>query len=195
MIIYIHGFNSAGSVENDKVIELMKLDDVYIVTYNSFGNANTILEIIASEIEHLDDKVFIGTSLGAFFAAQLGKIFRSPSVMINPVFEPETSLEVFRDVPQINSVTCEHNTLSSISIKSYERLPKINDKNTFAVCPLVIVAEDDEVIPPTLSKEYYRDFTIISTPDGGHSYNKPRQIMKAISDYISRAELITDLNS
>jgi hypothetical protein len=74
-------------------------------------------------------------------------------------------------------------------------LPRINDKKDFAIYPLVIVAEDDELIPVALSKEYYKDFTIISTPDGGHRYNKPRQIMKDISDYIARAELATDLNS
>lgn len=195
MIIYIHGFNSAGSVDNDKVIELMKLDDVYIITYNSFGNATDILNNIAAEIEHLDDKIFIGTSLGGFFAAQLAKMFCAPSVMINPIFEPETSLAMFKDKPQINHVTGQRNTLTSSSIASYEYLPRINDKKTFSIYPLVIIADDDELIPPALSKAYYKDFTIISTPDGGHRYNKPRQIMKDIEEYINRAEIATDLNT
>jgi predicted esterase YcpF (UPF0227 family) len=194
MIIYLHGFNSAGTVNNDKVIELQKLDDVYIVTYNTFGNATEIIEKIADEIDDIDDKIFVGTSLGGYFAAQLAKRFHAPAVLINPLFQPEVNLQHFIGVPQVNFVTEERGVLTRPTVASYKALPDISKAEDFSIIPLVIVAENDELIPADLSSEYFKEMIIFKTKDGGHRYNKPKQLISVIQNYLNQAFIVSDLN-
>lgn len=195
MIVYLHGFNSAGTVNNDKVIELMKLDDVYIITYNTFGNASEIIDKIAGEVDGFTDLIFVGTSLGGFFAAQLAKRFDAPAVLINPLFEPETNLKQFIDVPQANFVTEELRTLTATAVESYAGLPEIANPDKYAIVPLVIIAEDDELIPFALSKEHFQRLILFTTKDGGHRYNKPKQLLSVIQNYLNQAFVATDLNA
>jgi hypothetical protein len=195
MIVYLHGFNSAGSVNNDKVIGLQKIDEVHIVTYDSFSKADEIIDKICDEIEHLDDIVFIGTSLGAFFAAQLGKKFNAPCVLINPLFKPEVNLMQFLGVEQKNYVTGSVKFLTPYALMSYAALPNIVATDGFAINPLIIIAEDDELIPFEMSAEYFSEHEIILTEKGGHRFNNIGEVIGDITRYINQANIATDLNS
>jgi predicted esterase YcpF (UPF0227 family) len=176
------------------VIELQKLDDVYIVTYDTFGNASEIIEKIEDEIEDIDDKIFIGTSLGGYFAAQLALRHHAPAVMINPLFQPEINLQSFVGVTQINFVTDEINSLTQQDVDSYKVLPPISSASDFSIIPLVIIAEDDELIPAKLSAQYFEEMIIFKTSDGGHRYNKPKQLMSVVQNYLNQAFVVSDLN-
>lgn len=193
MIVYLHGFNSAGSVDNDKVIELQKIEDVHIVTYDTFSSATEILDYLIEEVDDIVDPVFIGTSLGGFFAAQLAKVFGAPSVLINPAFMPEINLKEAVGVPQMNYVTGETKTLSQLALDSYAELPDIN--GGYEIDPLVIVAEDDELIPAHLTREFFYLIGVHSTKDGGHRYNKPKQIIGEIQTYINHTAFAAEINS
>jgi predicted esterase YcpF (UPF0227 family) len=193
MIVYLHGFNSAGSVDNDKVIELQKIEDVHIITYDTFAPAAEILADIIEDVEDIEDPVFIGTSLGAFFAAQLAKVYDAPSVLINPAFKPEINLKEAVGVPQTNYVTGETYTLTQEALDSYKTMPDISSE--YEIDPLVIVAEDDELIPAHLMREFFYLIGVHSTTDGGHRYNKPNQIIGVIEAYINHTAFATDINS
>ncbi len=88
-IIYFHGYNS--SPNTDKVTELRKhFSEVYAFLIDV--DPDKSLPYLEAEIDHIlassinSDKplVFVGTSLGAWYAGHLAKMFYSPAVLINP---------------------------------------------------------------------------------------------------------------
>lgn len=195
MIIYLHGFNSAGSPENDKVIALKTLDDVHIVTYDSFADPRTILKQIQTEVEDINDKVFVGTSLGGYFAAHLAKHYGVPSVLINPAYAPEESLKALLGITLTNFVSGKRDIMLAETVKAYAEMPSIQKLTDYHIIPLVIIAEDDELLSPQASKKFFSELIVVTTPTGGHRYDQPEQIIDEIQDYLSDALFVTDLDS
>lgn len=96
VIIYCHGYNS--SAQSDKVKRLSAAGEVYA------WNINIDPEVSLDDLEQkIDDlliskmnedfiMVFVGTSLGAWYASKLADIYSAYAVLINPAIDPKTSL-------------------------------------------------------------------------------------------------------
>jgi predicted esterase YcpF (UPF0227 family) len=131
MIVYLHGFNSAFNPDSDKVRALSKIDEVYPVSYNSFDSHTNILYDLLTKTRHLENPVFVGTSLGGFYAAALASSFGTPCVLINPLVSGSffrTAGETIKDVPMKNYVTGEQCVLTQPVLDSYATL-SITDCN------------------------------------------------------------------
>lgn len=93
-IIYFHGYGS--SPNTDKVAELRKhFSEVHAFPIDVDPSKSLpyleeeIDHILASNINSEKPLIFVGTSLGAWYAGRLAKLFHSPCVLINPCYSFE----------------------------------------------------------------------------------------------------------
>ena len=103
LVIYFHGFGS--SPENAKV-DILKKEGFKVVAPTidiDPDKAETELRLfIKSELtkdfisdDHSRKVVFVGTSMGGFWAARMAEYFDCPSVLINPALKPTETLKQF----------------------------------------------------------------------------------------------------
>ena len=120
-IFYLHGFNS-GPHQSDKTKALEKFGEVKLLEYDTFSDRESILQSLvdqaSSSIEDWfdEDPVFIGTSLGGYYAASLGKHFCCPSVLLNPATDPYKTLKAHEGQPLTNYISNEEKTLGSAAV-------------------------------------------------------------------------------
>ncbi len=102
LIIYFHGFNS--SPQTDKVARLKQAfpdDYVYAFSINIDPDIATIelqKAIDFTLLDHLNEDIkviFVGTSLGAWWANKMGFLYHCPVMLINPCEDPTNSLQKY----------------------------------------------------------------------------------------------------
>lgn len=169
VLFYFHGFGS--SKESDKVQRLKDMGyEVY--AWDIDIDPSVSLPYLMSKLDDwiIDnwnrdtaDMVFVGSSLGGWYANKLGYIYNCKTVLINPSLNPKESLKKF-------------NVDSSI-LERY-------DEAFLSTLDSVIYAEDDEVIKPNVEKiEREAQFSIMYST-GGHRFNGP-QFERAIREILS----------
>lgn len=154
LIVYCHGY--ASSPNTDKVERLCAVKNSEVHAFPIDVDPDVSLPKLCEEIDNLlledmhqdAELMFVGTSLGAWYAAYLGLLYSAHSVLINPCYNP------------------------SVSLKKYDVATEVLDSYPDMVVPgnsFVVIAKDDDVID-------YSDFSlakdrIVFTPTGGHRFN------------------------
>jgi predicted esterase YcpF (UPF0227 family) len=175
MIIYLHGFASSGN--SDKVVQLRE----------RFGNDKVIapdLPFDPDEVFKLvydivygfmksrepDEKlIFVGTSLGAFYANYFGHLYDSYAVLVNPSSQPSQTLKD-KLGPNRNYFTGEE---FLVSIAHLDKLDHMREYVRGIYSPSLVnlfVAKDDEVIPYESMLEAFPYATTTIMEDGGHRF-------------------------
>ena len=130
-----------------------------------------------------NDIMFIGTSLGAFWAKYLSSQYKnSKYVMINPALSPWESLK--------NHVGFNTNMYSNEVFHISEK--EINEYSKYDISPdnksLTLLDEGDELFSYTESIERLdfelRNNTIITFPGGNHSFDHLEESLPFIRDFI-----------
>lgn len=192
MIVYLHGFNSASNALNDKVVSLNDVCEVLCINYNSFDTRENIIESIKSQCVNLSEPLmFVGTSLGGYYASILAKMFSCPYVLINPCITPFKTLKPMVGKQTKNFMSCEINVLSKEAHLSYKDTAAEPNNNSFF--PLVILAKDDEIIPFDKSMEYFGSALTLVVNDAGHRFTKIKEVIGSIKHYYSVTSFVTDL--
>lgn len=105
LVFYFHGYGS--SPETPKVSRLREaLSDCEVHSFLINIDPRVAIPELCERIEsvlldepHSEDSVlFVGTSLGAWYAGHLANLYGLPSILINPTVTPSVSLEKY-DVP------------------------------------------------------------------------------------------------
>ena len=97
LVFYFHGLNS--NINSEKVQKLKQhftkvycfpIDIDYQLAYQELTTAidNVLLDGMFEDI----GVVFVGTSLGGFWAGHLANLYDCKAILINPVFDPKTAL-------------------------------------------------------------------------------------------------------
>jgi hypothetical protein len=155
-ILYIHGYN--GSPNGQKV-EMIKLAypkaKVIALQHDSIpAHVFGLLDPIASNLDILED-VIIGNSLGGFWANFFSLRYQLPSLLINPVVSPVTTL---------HRLGCDF----ARDYATYEQLIKLDKISPRSV----LLAEDDEVIPYHQAFEYFKGLCAVQIlKSGGNAMN------------------------
>lgn len=101
LIVYFHGFGS--SPNTDKVVRLKKEADFEVYAFP----INIDYDVSIKELEHNIDMmlatdpeqpvklVFVGTSLGGWWAKKMSKMYQCKAVVINPSVAPNESLKKY----------------------------------------------------------------------------------------------------
>jgi predicted esterase YcpF (UPF0227 family) len=195
MIVYLHGFNSSFNPHSDKVRALSKIDEVYPVSYNSFDTYSNILYDILNKTRHLENPIFIGTSLGGFFAAALASSSGSPCVIINPVVSGyffQTTGALIKDISISNYVTGEQSILTQDVLNSYANLALV-DLN-YEYKPLLLLDMSDELIDSNNTYNILKDIVSDSSmryPGGSHRFDHINSALPAIQSYLNNCSYIS----
>jgi uncharacterized protein len=193
LYIYLHGFNSAFDPEIQKVRELATIGEVIGITYNSFGTYQEIFEEISSQVPDRDDIIFVGTSLGGFWAAEMARHFGLPSVIINPCYDPYSMLRKYVGTLQTNYYTAETNVLTNEVVETYPVGLKGYDR-TFTFLPLVLLDMADEVIDSFETIQTLDGFPIRSWAGGNHRFEHMSEAVLEIKSYANTCNFIEDID-
>ncbi len=173
-IIYLHGFASVGSgAKSDALIAAFGQNNVYApdLPVDPIKTKEIVNDIVRKSINY--PLIFIGTSLGGFWADYFAHKFDAACILVNPAMNPGKLMA--EKVGQIftNFKTGEEITVTQEQVAEFDRCRNeaINLANGYLVH--VFLAEDDDVIDyqDTLAQiRYHR--SLIITKNGGHRYTE-----------------------
>lgn len=145
LYIYLHDLNSGYIPDSIRVLGLSELGDITGITYDTFTSYNDIYRYLTSQVSNdRNDIVFIGTGLGGFWAAQMGKHFGVPSVLINPYNDPYSMLRGYQDIISTNYHSGVTNVLTSSIIDTYAGKNIRVDDQAFRYLPLLLLDDNEE---------------------------------------------------
>jgi predicted esterase YcpF (UPF0227 family) len=193
--IYLHGFNSAFNPESDKIKNLEQLGEVVGINYDSFGSYKEIFSEITSKVDNTEDVVFVGTSLGGFWAAEMGRHFGVPSVIINPCYDPYRMLRKSVGIEFKNFVTNEVKILTNSKVETYPLYSMSGSDRTFKFLPLVLLDMNDEVIDSNETSKVLEGFPMKKWSDGSHRFDHMNEALEPIYDYLTFCNVLKSLDS
>lgn len=161
MIIYLHGFGSSGNSEKVNALK-SKFGEDQIFAPDLPIDPDEVINLIRKKvldwykIRNSDDKlVFVGTSLGAFYASFFGHTFDSPAVIVNPSVRPSESL-TDKLGKNVNYVTKEEFWVTLAHLDKLKFMREYLTNNYNGVLIHLFVAKDDEVIPSHEMLNWYQ---------------------------------------
>lgn len=160
-IINLHGFLGAADNKNYKSLcGMFPKEDIISpqLPYTDETPENIIAMI--SELVQGDDDIFVGQSLGGWYADKLSRKFSRPCVLTNPCYYPH-KLDLIRDT-----------VISAEITEQYERLSE-NTKNPLAY---TVCSDADTLIVGNYANCQRLSFKIISA-NGDHSNIKNRDAL------------------
>ena len=177
-IIYLHGFASIGtSAKSQALVDAFGQDSVYApdLPFNPSEVIDLVTKLVTDAVAKSASYpvVFVGTSLGGFWANYFAQRFDAPCVIVNPSTDPAKSF-----APRVGqtAVTYATGTEFEITQADIEQFAKcVDDTNKLQNGYLVnlFLAKDDDVIDyaRTLSVIKHTNTTVV-TEDGGHRFDK-----------------------
>lgn len=158
IFVYFHGYGSSS--KSDKVDRIKaKFPNDRVLAFDAPLDPIEAKKVVGDKImdEIIDDHsegkmIFIGTSLGAWLANELSNEFECLAVLINPSYDPKTTLEKYGVTEDIRS-------------KYAPMLLSDLRRKRFYIDP------EDEVIDHTQLLKILSDDNVILTPKAGHRFN------------------------
>lgn len=184
-ILYFHGFKSssksskaqslknfiAKNTKNTKII-IPDLDD-------NFQNAhNQIEELIRLSGSNI---VFMGSSLGGYFASYFSQKLKKKAVLINPAVHPLKDFEVHlgenENYSSGNKFNISSKEISFVRTLSYKKLLTPNDL-------LILLESGDEILKYNKSASYFSGAYIDIVFGGNHSYSSFKSKFHKIQKFL-----------
>lgn len=193
-IVYLHGFNSAFDPESNKVNALQTIGTVMGITYDSTDSYQNICRYLTAQLSIFDrdDTIIVGTSLGGFWAAEMGFKLNLPSVIINPCYDPTNMLKKYVG-PQINFKTGEKKELTLDSVLSYMHC-KTYDSD-YRYLPLVLLDLGDEVIDSKATRDLFEGFPMVVYAGGNHRFEHITDSLTHIKEYMNYCLFVEHLDT
>ena len=184
-ILYFHGFKSssksskaqslknfiAKNAKNTKII-IPDLDD-------NFQNAhNRIEELIRLSGSNI---VFMGSSLGGYYASYFSQKLKKKAVLINPAVHPLKDFEVHlgenENYSSGNKFNISSKEISFVRTLSYKKLLTPNDL-------LILLESGDEILKYNKSASYFSGAYIDIAFGGNHSYSSFKSKFHKIQKFL-----------
>ena len=184
-ILYFHGFASSSNSNKAKILKK------YIS--RNYKNAEIIIpdidnnfKLAVNQIHDLIDNakhpiVFIGSSLGGYYASYFSSKFKTKSVLINPAIPPLKDFEMYLGENE-NYSTGEKFIITPEDIRyirkmSYKKYS--NAENTY-----VLLESGDEVLNYKETTKYFSGSYLDIIYGGSHSYESLDEKLKNIVNFI-----------
>ena len=170
-ILYFHGFASSSDSDKARIIKSYiskvskKINMITPDLSNNFKEANNQINKLIDE--NKKDYVFMGSSLGGYYANFFGSINNSKVILINPAIPPLKGFEEYLGENQ-NYSTGEKFIVTKEDIKFLRSL-KIKELNNQKNI-LVLLESGDEVLNFIETVKYFQGSNIDITFGGNHSY-------------------------
>lgn len=178
MIVYLHGFASSGTSPKVDALRERFGDDKVLAPDLPFDpeKVMTMIDDVVDDFvknrEKNEKLIFVGTSLGAFYANFFGHWYDCPIVLVNPSSNPSESLKK-RLGSNINYVTNEEFMVSIAHLDKLASMRKYIVENYSGALISLFAARDDSVISleSMLENFPFTSKTIVMN-DGGHRFTK-----------------------
>ena len=184
LLLFIHGFNSAGNGE--KVTQLRtNLSNLEVVSptlaYVPDKAMAELEKIISKGLKRKRKIMLVGSSLGGFYAAYLAHKYSLPAIMINPLVEhSRLHSEIGRQKNYYTGKTYEWSMHYCDQLIKYYINPA-----ELSVKPLVLVDEGDEILGHWQAVSCYKNHADVRIyPGGSHRFDHLREAMPAIRKYL-----------
>ena len=183
-ILYFHGFKSSsdsGKAQDFKKFIENKTSQTKIIIpdlKDDFKEAH-------KQIEGLIDKnspniLYMGSSLGGYYALYFAQLYKSKSVLINPAIAPLSDFEIHlgknENYATGNKFTISKNDISYIRSLHHKKI--LEPKNN-----LILLESGDEILNYVESSSYFRGSYIDIFYGGNHSYTSIKEKFTKIKDF------------
>jgi len=193
-IYLIHGFASAPKYPSDKADALARVFGLPVkqLGYDSAATFEDNLAALTAQVD-AQPQFFVGTSLGAFYAARLAEAYDphiAMPILLNPCHDPATSLKSSAGM-HTNFATGNDFELTETAIHSYRGVPFMDTSK--AMPGWILLNMDDELIDARETQSLYQDkLDVITFEHGGHRFeNIASAEVTAALDRIKRLVHIT----
>lgn len=154
LIVYCHGYGSSANTDKVQKLKDFGFDvhawDIVIDPDVSVPYLESKIDDLLIDYMHRNiNLVFIGTSLGAWYASKLADMYGAKAVVVNPSYTPSKSL-------------LRYGVDQDIANRYTDTVLDGNDT--------VVVAKDDEVIDHT-GRDFSNVEKVIYCETGGHRFN------------------------
>ena len=184
-ILYFHGFASSSNSNKAKVLKNYisknyKNAEIIIPDLdNNFKLAVSQIHKLIKSAKH--SIVFIGSSLGGYYASYFSSKLKTKSVLINPAIPPLKDFEMYLGENE-NYSTGEKFIITPEDIKyirkmSYKKYA--NAENTY-----VLLESGDEVLNFKETAKYFSGSYLDIIYGGSHSYESLNEKLKNIVNFI-----------
>ena len=184
-IFYFHGFASSADstkaiVFNDFIKEKFPNISLHIPNIdNSIEKSFIQLEKLVGK--NKGDRLFIGSSLGGFYATYFAEKLGSKAVLINPASNPYLGMEMYLG-KNINYSTNEefYLTKKDLEILKLNNVLKVNSPANY----LVLIETGDDVIPFKYTLDFYSGCNFRIVNGGSHSFDSFKEKLEIISKFM-----------
>jgi len=152
-LIYFPGFG--GSEKSNTYLKILsKYPDSEAIIYNNTDADEAFMQI-ENQLKNIatDISLIVGQSLGGFWAEHFAIKHNLKLVLINPSFEPFTSLEKY-----------------NIPIQELEKFRKFKPEIRAKSKVSIILSKNDTVVDSTPVLEKYENFANFKYVDGDHKF-------------------------
>jgi predicted esterase YcpF (UPF0227 family) len=186
-VVYFHGFASGRKNPSPKTELVQQLGHalVWVVTggdYRPQGYLHAFSRI-ADPLPAAT--VLMGTSLGGFWARYLGSQLRRPWIALNPALQPADALAQATGTQRRWDI--EESFLWLAEDAEAYRVYQETPVDT-SVPGLLIVAEDDELLPYRQTLLHSGTAETLILPQGGHALQNTAEYAEAIQSFCARAQ-------
>ena len=184
-ILYFHGFASSSNSNKANVLKKY-ISKNYKNTEIIIPDLNNKFKLAVSQINELINSakypiVFMGSSLGGYYASYFSTKLKTKSVLINPAIPPLNDFEMYLGENE-NYSSGEKFIITPEDIKyirkmSYKKYA--NAENTY-----VLLESDDEVLNYKETAKYFSGSYLDIIYGGSHSYESLDEKLKSIVNFI-----------
>lgn len=197
-IIYLHGFASVGNSAKSQAIRAA-FPDTTVIAPDLPVDPDQVIEIVTGLVDDALKThpqalplIFVGTSLGGFWANYFAHQYHARAVLVNPSLMPSDTLYRALENPTVNHKTGMPVTVTEQDLWKFDKLEdEIIDCQMGDTLVDVFLAKDDDIIPwqrvMRQLDDQFRSFTI--TESGGHRYDTEwNRVVEKIGDIIKQPE-------
>ena len=171
-ILYFHGFKSSSSstkaqnlkkfIEKNKKKTKIIIPDLEDNFQNAFNQIENLVKLSGSNI------IFMGSSLGGYYASYFSQKLNKKAVLINPAIPPLKDFEIHlgenKNYSNGNKFNITNKDIDFIRSLNHKKLPTPRDI-------MVLLESGDEILKYNESVSYFSGANIDIIFGGDHSYS------------------------
>ena len=185
-ILYFHGFKSSS--DSGKAQEFKKfIENKTSQTKIIIPDLEDDFKEAHKQIESLIDKnspniLYMGSSLGGYYALYFAQLYKSKSVLINPAIPPLKDFEIHlgknENYATGNKFTISEDDISYVRSLHHKKI--LEPKNN-----LILLESGDEILNYVESSSYFRGSYIDIFYGGNHSYTSIKEKFTKIKEFFN----------
>jgi predicted esterase YcpF (UPF0227 family) len=181
-LIYLHGFGSTGDSEKSRALKAAYGEQSVVCPDLPTDPDAVIALVTAIVLENKDyPLIFVGTSLGGFYANYFAQRFDAPCVLVNPSTKPSVTMRA-RLGKNTNYATGDTFEVTAHDLALFAAMEYATEQDQNGALISLFLAEDDDILDPAVAiKAFPYTKTKVITKDGGHRYE---QHWTTVVDYI-----------